>query len=694
MKVMEQAELTPQPSRVPWRVLPRAAQIYVTLTIAAGAIAAALTFPSKLSHPALFAVLTLFACLTSMWKVSLPITIANGSTLSVSYAANLMSLLLLGPQQAVLIAMAGVWTQCRYRAKQPYPAYRTVFSIAAAAMTMAATGAVFQWLGGSTLPTAAFPAAKPLVGAIGTYFLVNTGLIAGAIALSSNRSFVETWRRDFLWSGASFLVAGTAGAGAAIVIQRGDHWVAVLLIAPIYLTYRSYELFAARLEDQKRHTEEIRGLHTETVAALAQARAAERALADEKERLAVALAEMTRLEESRKHLLAAEQTARAAAEEANRLKDQFLAMVSHELRTPLNAILGWGEMLSGRRLEGERYDRAVRGISESARRQAHLVEDLLDVARIASGKIRLDRTFVELNEVVREALLVAQPSAALKRIRLVSDVPAWNIKMFGDRVRLQQIASNLISNAVKFTPEGGEVNVRLRRAGTRVELIVADTGQGIAPEFLPHVFELFRQADASTTRLHSGVGLGLSIVKSLVEAHDGIVTVESPGEGRGATFTVRLPVAVWERMPDLSAVDRAATPARDMPSLDGIRVLVVDDDEESRDVVAAHLQRSRAAVFTAACAADAFDLLQREHFDVLLADIGMPGEDGYSLMERVRALCPPATASIPAAALTAFARDDDRQRARQAGFQLHLSKPVDAAALVAAVATLSSTTSA
>jgi signal transduction histidine kinase/ActR/RegA family two-component response regulator len=691
---MEQAVLTPPPSRVPWRALPRSAQIYVSATIAAGAIATALMFPKTLPDPVLFAMLTLFACVTSVWKVSLPIAIANGSTLSVSYAAHLMALLLLGAPQAVLIAMAGAWTQCRYRQKQPYPAYRTIFSIAAAAITMAATGAVFIALGGSTLPQATFPAAKPLVGAISVYFIVNTGLIAGAIALSSRRTFMETWGCDFLWSGASFIVAGTAGAGAAIVVQRGDHWMAILLIAPIYLTYRSYALFAARLEDQKRHTEQIRGLHTETVAALDQARAAERALAEEKERLAVALGEMTRLEESRLQLLAAEQTARAAAEEANRTKDQFLAIVSHELRTPLNAILGWSEMLLRKRLDSKLHDRAVWGISESARRQAHLVEDLLDVARIASGKIRLDRTFVELNDVVRDALLVAQPSAALKGIRLNCEAPAWNVKIFGDRIRLQQIASNLISNAVKFTPDGGQVDVRLRRAGGRVELVVSDSGQGIPAEFLPHVFELFRQADASTTRPHSGLGLGLSIVKSLVEAHDGTVTVESAGEGRGATFTVRLPVAVWERVPHPSPMNRAPQPARDVPSLDGIRVLVVDDDEESRDVVAAHLHGSHADVLTAASAADAFDLLQRERIDVLLADIGMPDEDGYSLMQRIRALGPAATASIPAAALTAFARDEDRLRAQQAGFQLHLSKPVDASALIAAVATLNAMTSA
>ena len=674
-------------SRVPWTALPLAVQIYVTLVVALGAISLALSVPTRLADPVMFVSLGLFACVTSVWKVNLPIAVSNGSTLSVSYAANLTSLLLLGPQLAPLIAVAGAITQCRYKAKAEYPIYRTVFSAAAAAITMWATGTVYIMLGGTTPPTLALAVAKPLVGAIGTYFLVNTSLVAGAIALSSNRSFVETWGRDFLWSGASFMVAGTAGALTAMVVQRGDHWIAVVLVAPIYLTYRSYELFAGRLEDQKRHTEEMRRLHSETMAALEQARSAERALAAEKERLGVALADMTRLEESRNQLLVREQMARTAAEDASRLKDQFLAIVSHELRTPLNAVLGWTDMLTRRALEGQLRERALRGISEGARRQERLIEDLLDVARIASGKMRLDRTFVDLAAVISDALLIAQPSAAHKQIRLSFESGVWTPKVFGDRARLEQVASNLISNAVKFTPEGGAVDVRMRRVGEQAELVFSDTGQGIPVEFLPYAFELFRQADGSTTRMHSGLGLGLSIVKSLVEAHHGTVRVHSAGEGTGCTFVVTLPVALWEQ-PETAASRSDAHPASDIPSLAGVRVLVVDDDEESRDVVAAHLHGCHAAVATAPSAADGFALLQREHFDVLLADIGMPGEDGYSLIQRVRAQCPPGSASIPAAALTAFAREEDRERALRAGFQLHLPKPIDPSALAAAVAAL------
>ena len=678
-------------SRVPWRTLPLAARLYVTAVILAGAGGLLVFFPRAFPRPVLFVVLTLFACLTSAWKVNLPITVTNGSTLSVSYAANLMSLLLLGPRHAVLIAAAGAWTQCQYKAKQPYPVYRTVFSTAAAALTTMATGAAYVWLGGVIPPAGALAQGRPLVGAIGTYFLVNTSLVAGAIALSSSRTFVQTWRQDFLWSGASFMVAGSAGALAAAVVQRGELWKAALLVAPIYLTYRTYELFTGRLEDQRRHTEEIQRLHKGTVAALEQAREAERALAGEKERLAVALAEMTRLEELRHQWLAREQAARASAEDANRLKDQFLAIVSHELRTPLNAILGWADMLFKGLVEDAQRDRALRGIYQSAKRQARLIEDLLDVARITSGKMRLDRALVDLPDVVRDALLVAQSSADSKGIRLGFERDPRIGKVYGDAARLQQVASNLISNALKFTPEGGRVHVALRRADGSVEMVVTDTGQGIRPEFLPWVFEAFRQADGSTTRMHSGLGLGLSIVKSLVEAHNGTVSVHSDGDGRGATFTVRLPIVVADDARERAGAGElpAAAAALSSPSsLEGISVLIVDDDEQSREVVAAQLHGCHAAVLTASSAAGAFDLLQHEHVDVLLADIGMPDEDGYSLIRRIRALNPRGTGSIPAAALTAFAREEDRQQALQAGFQLHLAKPVEASSLVSAVAAL------
>jgi signal transduction histidine kinase/CheY-like chemotaxis protein len=642
-RVESAARLAHGSRRPGWRTLPLPAQVYVAGVIATGACTLVASFPRTYAEPVLFVVLLVVACLTSIWKVNLPISVSNGATLSVSYAANLMSLLLLGPAHAVVIAAAGAWAQCNYKAKHPDPLHRSVFSTAAAVIMMAATGLVYGWLGGPAAPESFGGLPKPLVGAIATYFLVNTSLVAGVIALSTGRPFMSTWGRDFVWSASSFMATGSAGAFAAVIVSRGEHWTAVLLIAPIYLTYRTYQLFVGRLEDEKRHNDEIQ------------------------------------------QLLERAQASRASAEEANRLKDEFLAVVSHELRTPLNAILGWADMLRRGTLQDPQRERACRTIYDSAKRQAELIEDLLDVARITTGKLRLERTLVDLREVVRDALQIVQPGADVKRIQVTVDADPGCGSVYGDAARLQQIASNLLSNAVKFTPAGGAVHVRMTRAGSFVQLAVSDTGQGIAPGFLPWAFEPFRQADGSTTRVHSGLGLGLSIVKNLVDAHGGTVAAESPGEGRGATFVVRLPMATHaDRHGALTADDSPFLPA----SLEGISVLVVDDDEQSREVVAAHLHDSRAAVWTAGSAAHAFDLLQRQHVDVLLADIGMPEEDGYTFIRKLRAVDAPRLASLPAAALTAFSRDEDRQQALQAGFHMHLSKPIDAATLVAAVASL------
>ena len=655
------------PRELAWSALPRWAQAYVALVILAGVPGVIAYFPRVYPHPATFAALLAAACVTSSWKVTLPISLASGSTLSVSYAANLTALLLLGPEQAMLIAVTGVWTQCTIDAREPYPLYRTIFSTAAEAITMIATAFVYASLGGTQGPFEMTTLARPLVGAIATYFLVNTGLVAGAIAISSRQSFARVWHDDFLWSAVSFVVAGSAGAAAAVVMQRGRHWQAILLIAPVYLTYRTYRLFVGRLEDQ-------------------------RELRRDKERLATALTNMKHLEWIRNELLGREQAARASAEQANRLKDEFLAMVSHELRTPLNAILGWADMLRSGSLDEARRARAMQAIHESAKRQAQLIEELLDVARIMSGKLRLEQSTINLVEIVRAAVEVVQPAADAKRIVIAVDAGATDGMLFGDAARLQQVVWNLLTNAVKFTPEEGVLNVRLRRTHDALALTVTDSGQGIEPAFLPSVFEPFRQADGSTTRRHGGLGLGLSIVKQLVEAHGGTIQAYSAGEGRGATFTVRLPLAAV--FAESSApVDRDATSSGAQAeaaraSLEGISVLVVDDDDGSREVVAAYLEDHRAAVVTAASAEEALTLLEQRRVDVLLADIAMPDQDGYELVRRIRASIAPAIASIPAAALTAFAREEDRQHALRAGFQMHLTKPVDARSLIQAVATL------
>jgi K+-sensing histidine kinase KdpD len=396
----------------------------------------------------------------------------------------------------------------------------------------------------------------------------------------------------------------------------------------------------------------------------------------------------------RLELLAREREARASAEEANRLKDQFLAIVSHELRTPLNAILGWSDLLRRGALDVNRRDRAYRAIYDSSQRQAKLIDELLDVSRIMSGKLRLELSpDVDVSEVVWKAVEMVQPAADAKRIQVSVDSHGALGRICADSARVQQVVWNLLTNAIKFSADGTSVRIGVSRSQSTVELLVTDSGHGIARDFLPFVFDSFRQADGSTTRRQGGLGLGLSIVKHLVEAHGGSVRAESGGEGRGSTFVVRLPiVAVCATPSEAAATKRAAAPVvrseEAVARLDGLSVLVVDDDDESRAIVTEYLQEQHAVVVTAASADEALELLARQHVDVLIADIAMPDEDGYSLIRRVRASPVGQTASIPAAALTSFARQEDRQQALQAGFHLHLSKPIAPRHLIEAVATL------
>jgi signal transduction histidine kinase/ActR/RegA family two-component response regulator len=611
---------------------------------------------------ALFLALLLLSCVTSLWKVNLPIALVSGSTLSMSYAANLMSLLLLGTWPATIIGIAGAWAQCTINVKRAYPLHRTLFSVAAEAATMLATGVVYHALGGRTGGLEFAALAKPLVGAILTYFLVNTGLVACAIAVSTRRSPIDVWHQEFLWSGASYFVAGGAGAIGAVLVDRGQVWAAMLMIAPVYLTYSTYRVFVGRLEDQRLH----------------------------RERISAALDAMTRLKEQRHELLEREQAARSSAEQANRLKDQFLAIVSHELRTPLNAILGWSDILRKGQLDPARRSRAINAIYDSSQRQARLVDELLDVSRIISGRLRLERSIVDWSEVMRAALDVARPAAEEKRIRFDVAIDPTPGAFIGDAPRLQQIVWNLLINAVKFTPDGGRVQLRLGRVGDTIELTVRDTGEGISPEFLPAVFEPFRQADGSITRRHGGLGLGLSIVKQLVEAHGGTISAESEGRGCGSTFAVHFPVSAVDA--DAFRPGSAFPAARQAPaiSLDGARVLVVDDDEAGRDVVQMLLEARGATIVLAASAETALEILARDRFDVLLIDIAMPDRDGYELIRTVRSMTHTAAASTPAAALTAFAHAEDRRRSLESGFQVHLTKPIDAAVLVEAVASLRS----
>jgi CheY-like chemotaxis protein len=381
------------------------------------------------------------------------------------------------------------------------------------------------------------------------------------------------------------------------------------------------------------------------------------------------------------------------AQESSRLKDEFLATVSHELRTPLTAILGWAHMLRTGQFNDESARRAFETVERNARAQAQLIDDLLDVSRIVTGKLRIDVRPVDPHSFIEAAVEAVRPGAEAKGVRLQKVLDTGAVSVSGDPVRLQQIVWNLLSNAIKFTPRGGRVQVRLERVNSHVEVAVSDTGSGIPAEFLPHVFDRFRQADQKTTRQHGGMGLGLAIVRHLVELHGGTVRAESAGEGQGAIFTVLLPVApVYNAEDEGGRVHPAARntlPNFDLfDRLDGLKILVVDDEPDTRDLLKAGLGQCGAEVTAAASAAEAFEAIEKSAPDLLISDIGMPGEDGYELMRRVRRLPPEAGGRVPAIALTAYARVEDRMHALRAGYQMHVPKPVELAELAAVAASL------
>jgi len=397
--------------------------------------------------------------------------------------------------------------------------------------------------------------------------------------------------------------------------------------------------------------------------------------------------ERRRIETERAELLTREQAARAEAELANRAKDEFLATLSHELRTPLSAILIWARLLRSGRLDAEARARALEVIERNTKLQARLIEDLLEVSRIIAGKLRLEWTPVDLASTVDGAIDAVRAAADAKDITLELELERDLGPVRGDRNRLQQIVWNLVSNAIKFTPSGGSVNVRLARDAQDGMITVRDTGIGIRAEFLPHIFERFRQGDSTSTRIHGGLGLGLAIVRHLVDLHGGTVAARSAGEGRGATFTVRLPLSptgveagevAW-----LSNLGRRAG-----LSLGGIHILVVEDEPDTRESVALSLELCGGRVTAVASAAAALEVLDRDLPDVMLCDIGMPGVDGYALIREVRARGADDGGRIPAVALTAYARDEDRSRALEAGFQTHVPKPVEPTELAAVVANL------
>ncbi len=393
----------------------------------------------------------------------------------------------------------------------------------------------------------------------------------------------------------------------------------------------------------------------------------------------------------REETLKAERSAREQAERVGRLKDEFLATVSHELRTPLNAILGWSTLMRRLPPGSEDQMRGLETIERNARVQAQIISDLLDMSRIISGKVQLDVQAIDLAEVINAAIDAVKLSIEAKKLRLRVTLDASAGRLRGDPNRLQQVFWNLLTNAVKFTPAGGFINVVMERVNSHVEVSVEDSGIGIQPEFLAFVFDRFRQADSSTTRRHGGLGLGLSIVKHLVELHGGQVRVKSAGEGQGATFVVALPISVMQteaatrhENPSFGDVDVGSI---ELPNLKGVRALVVDDQPDARVLMCRLIEEHGGHCALAEGGREALKMLQEQEVDILISDIGMPDFDGYDLIRKIRSL-PAPLKHLPAIALTAYARADDRQRALLAGYQMHLSKPVEPRELIAGIASL------
>ncbi|HEX8073167.1 MAG TPA: ATP-binding protein [Pyrinomonadaceae bacterium] len=643
---------------------------YMWLIAAAGA---ALLFYSLLHFPVArltppFVLLALMVVAVSS-SVTIRIPRVSGR-ITVSDTFVFLTMLLYGGEAAVLLAAAdGLCSSLRV-SRRP----RTLaFNAGVMACATFATVTVVRLCFGPVVALPQSSSASSFLGAICVMALVqyavNSGLIAVEKSCQTGRPVWHTWRDFYLWTSITY-IAGAPAAGLIARLVGASGFYAVVLAAPIIaIIYLSYQTYLKNIEASQAH--------------------AAQALRHVEE-LSHYVKELKRAEEERDRLLVGEQRARADAEAANRTKDEFLATLSHELRTPLTSILGWANLMREGTLGAALHSQALEAIERNAQLQKQLIDDLLDVSRIITGKLRLDVQSVDLCATLRDAVEGVRPAADAKAIRLVCAGAPEVVQVAGDRGRLQQVLWNLLFNAVKFTPEGGRIEARVERVGAHARVLISDTGQGIAPEFLPYVFDRFRQADGGTKRIYGGLGLGLAIVRHLVEAHGGTVAAESAGVGQGATFSLTLPLmAVRLEAGEAGRVGRVLEITVDRtPALAGVRVLVVDDDEDTRQMISAVLKRAGGDVRACASAGAAVETLRRWQPDVLLSDIGMPGEDGYDLIRRVRALAAEQGGRTPAAALTAYARADDRQRVLAAGYQLHVAKPVGSAELVTAVASL------
>src|SRR5690349_471640 len=494
-------------------------------------------------------------------------------------------------------------------------------------------------------------------------YIANTVLIAIEKASKIKESVWNTWRTYYLWTSVTYFAGASAAGIVAILIARHGFY-AIGATAPIILIICfTYQTYLKNIEASLEQTEAAR-LHVEELSRY--------------------IDELQRSEEARGQLLLRAERARSEAEAANRIKDEFLATLSHELRTPLTSLLGWSSVLREGQRDAKILAQGLDAIDRNARVQAQLIDDLLDVSRIVSGKLNLDVRPLDIASVARVAINVVQPAADAKGIAIDYDAEPGIGAISADSARLHPIVWNLLSNAVKFTPHGGKISVRVDHDGSDARVTVKDTGQGIDSEFLPRVFDRFRQADSSTTRSFGGLGLGLAIVRHLVELHGGTVSAHSDGVNKGATFTATFPLLADRTEPVTVAPEIDATDN----SLDGLRVLLVDDEPEARQIISTVITRTGAEVRSCESAHEALAKLAEWKPDVILSDIAMPEQDGYSFIRQVRSLPRDKGGDTPAAALTAYARDIDRRQALAAGYQMHIAKPIGASQLITMIARL------
>ena len=497
-------------------------------------------------------------------------------------------------------------------------------------------------------------------------YMANTVLIAIEKSSKIKESVWQTWRTYYLWTSVTYFAGASAAGIIAVLIHNYGFYAVVATVPIILIICFTYQTYLKNIEASIAQTEAAR-LHVQELSRY--------------------ISELQRSEEAREQLLLRAERARSEAEAANRIKDEFLATLSHELRTPLTSLLGWSSVLREARNDEKVLAQGLDAIDRNARVQAQLIDDLLDVSRIVSGKLNLDVRPLDIGSVTRAAINVVQPAADAKEITLDYWAQPGLGAISADSARVQQIIWNLLSNAVKFTPHGGKIAIRVKRDGSNATVTVSDTGQGIEPEFLPRVFDRFRQADSSTTRSFGGLGLGLAIVRHLVELHGGTVLAESEGVGKGATFSASFPL-LSDRSGPITVMHSGEVHASELRSLDGLRVLLVDDELETREIISTVVRRTGAEVKSCTSAREALNELVEWRPDVILSDIAMPDEDGYSFINRVRSLPQNEGGNTPAAALTAYARDEDRRQALAAGYQMHIAKPIGAGQLVHMIAKL------